>query len=43
MGLHDEPSADPYIASLTPAERMAMVWELTKQTWAFAGVVVDDE
>jgi hypothetical protein len=28
---------DPYISTLTPGQRMAMVWELTKAAWAFKG------
>lgn len=30
------------VASLTPGERMAMVWEITKDTWAFMGKPVDE-
>lgn len=30
------------VSSLTPAERLAMVWEITKDTWAFMGKPVDD-
>lgn len=33
--LHDEDSG--YVDA-TPAERVSMVWELTKQAWAFAGI-----
>lgn len=33
-------SAD--VASLTPHERLAMVWEITKDTWAFMGKPVDE-
>lgn len=30
------------VASLTPAERMAMVWEITKDAWAFMGKPLDE-
>jgi hypothetical protein len=33
-GLHD-PEDTSYVMSLTPAERMRMVWQLTLQAWAF--------
>lgn len=26
---------DPHVADLTPSERVAMVWQLTAQAWAF--------
>ena len=32
--LHD-PEDDAYVRSLSPAERMEMVWQLTLQAWAF--------
>jgi hypothetical protein len=31
-----DPEPDPY-AHLSPAERVGMVWEITKATWAFMG------
>ncbi len=30
------------VASLTRGERMAMVWEITKDAWAFMGKPVDE-
>ena len=30
------------VASLTPGERMAMAWEITKDAWAFMGKPVDE-
>ncbi len=30
------------VSSLTSAERLAMVWEITKDTWAFIGQPVGD-
>jgi len=33
-GLHD-PEDDAYLRSLSPEERIAMVWPLTLQAWAF--------
>ena len=39
--LADHSSTDD-VASLTPAERLAMVWEITKDTWAFMGKPVDE-
>jgi hypothetical protein len=30
-----DPEDDSYVRSLTPAERMAMVWPLTLQAWEF--------
>jgi hypothetical protein len=33
--LHDE---DNGYVDADPAERISMVWELTKQAWAFAGI-----
>jgi hypothetical protein len=33
-GLHD-PEDDAYVRSLSPAERVAMVWPLTLAAWAF--------
>jgi len=32
--LHD-PEDDRYVMSLTPGQRMEMVWQLTLQAWAF--------
>lgn len=32
--LHD-PEDEAYVKSLSPAERIAMVWPLTLQAWAF--------
>jgi hypothetical protein len=32
--LHD-PDDDSYVLSLTPAQRMEMVWQLSLQAWAF--------
>jgi hypothetical protein len=32
--LHEE-GDESYLRSLTPAERMAMVWPITLQAWAF--------
>lgn len=32
--LHD-PEDDSYVLSLTPGQRMEMVWQLTLQAWAF--------
>ena len=31
-----DPEPDPY-AHLSPEERVGMVWEITKTTWAFMG------
>ena len=39
--LSDHGSADD-VASLMPEERLAMVSEITKDTWAFMGQPVDD-
>jgi hypothetical protein len=33
--LGEEPRIDPEIVALTPGERIDMVWELTKNAWAF--------
>jgi hypothetical protein len=30
-----DPEDDPYVDRLTPGERMALVWPLTLQAWAF--------
>jgi hypothetical protein len=29
-------------ASTTPEQRLAMVWELTKEAWAWAGLAIPD-
>ncbi len=34
IALHEE-GDEPYLSSLSPAERIAMVWPITLQTWAF--------
>jgi hypothetical protein len=43
--LHD-PDADrdddAFVQSLTPGERMDMVWQLTLQAWAFKEGLVDE-
>ncbi|HYH08570.1 MAG TPA: hypothetical protein VEK11_16055 [Thermoanaerobaculia bacterium] len=33
--LGEEPRIAPEILALTPAERIDMVWEITKTAWAF--------
>jgi hypothetical protein len=33
---------DSYVRSLTPGERMMMVWPLTLQAWAFKEGLVDE-
>ncbi len=32
------PADESYVHSLTPGERLAMVWPLTLQAWAFKGL-----
>lgn len=39
--LGDEPE-DDYVARLTPAERMALVWPITLQAWAFQTGTTDE-
>ena len=39
--LHDEED-DEYLRGLEPGERMAMVWQLTLQAWAFMEGLVDE-
>jgi hypothetical protein len=39
--LHD-PEDDEYVRRLTPGERMAMVWQLTLQAWAFKEGLADE-
>lgn len=34
--LHEE-GEEPYLRSLSPAARVAMVWPITLQAWAFKG------
>jgi hypothetical protein len=34
VGLHD-PEDESHVRSLSPGERMSMVWQLTLQAWAF--------
>jgi hypothetical protein len=33
--LGEEPEVDPETLAMTPGERMALVWELTKTGWLF--------
>jgi len=33
--LGEEPEYDPYTMALSPGERIEMVWQITKSTWAF--------
>ena len=35
LPLSQEGQPDPYLATLSPEERIAMVWELTEQAWTF--------
>lgn len=39
--LGEEPD-DDYVARLTPAERMALVWPITLQAWAFQTGTTDE-
>ena len=39
--LHDEED-DAYVRSLSPAERIAMVWPLTLQAWGFKEGLEDE-
>jgi hypothetical protein len=40
--LGTEPEDDDYVASLSPAERMALVWPITLQAWSFHTGTVDE-
>ncbi len=40
-GLHD-PDDDVGIRQLTPGERIALVWRLTVDTWAFMGELIGE-
>ena len=39
----EEPTADDDLRHLKPEERMALVWPLTIQAWAFKGVDIAEQ
>jgi hypothetical protein len=41
VGLRDEELTDPRDTS-TVDERLALVWKLTREQWAFAGMTIPD-
>ncbi len=37
FNLADEPVLDPDVLAMTPSARVAMVWQVTRDAWAWAG------
>jgi len=40
--LGEEPMIDPYLKTLTPEQRLKMVWTLTQSAWAMTGKPISE-